>query len=126
MDKGAPSIPNMNVDTGFLGDRRAIVYTHDNNEDVFITYNGTEPTNASDLLADGYILTGNESRSERFQYAERLYNDVKNKCPHYFALTHNQKPRAASAIEPPTQSRVDVAPTAFARDRRAAGQRVLG
>ena len=45
--------------------------------------------------------------------------------PHYFALTHNQKSRAASAIEPPTQSRVDVAPTAFARDRRAAGQRVL-
>ena len=44
---------------------------------------------------------------------------------HYSVLTHNQKSRAASAIEPPTQSRVDVAPTAFARDRRAAGQRVL-
>ena len=57
------------------------MYTHENNDDVFITYNGTEPTNASDLLADGYILTGNESRSERFQYAERLYNDVKNKYP---------------------------------------------
>ena len=81
MDKGAPSIPNLNVDTGFLGDRRAIVYTHENNDDVFITYNGTEPTNASDLLADGYILTGNESSSGRFQYAERLYNDVKNKYP---------------------------------------------
>ena len=44
---------------------------------------------------------------------------------HYFVLIHNQKSRAASAIEPPTQSRVDVAPKAFARDRRAAGQRVL-
>ena len=40
-------------------------------------------------------------------------------------LHHSQKSRAASAIEPPTQSRVDVAPTAFARDCRAAGQRVL-
>ena len=39
--------------------------------------------------------------------------------------TQHKKPRAASAIEPPTQSRVDVAPTAFARDRLAAGQRVL-
>ena len=43
-----------------------------------------------------------------------------------YLLTHNhQKSRAASAIEPPMQSRVDVAPTAFARDHRAAGQRVL-
>ena len=44
---------------------------------------------------------------------------------HYFVLIHNQKSRAASAIEPPTQSQVDVAPTACARDLRAAGQRVL-
>ena len=40
-------------------------------------------------------------------------------------LQHNQKSRAASGIEPPTQARVDVAPPAFGRDRRAAGQRVL-
>ncbi len=46
--------------------------------------------------------------------------------PYTHVLTHNhQKSRAASAIEPPMQSQVDVAPTAFARDRRAAGQRVL-
>ena len=40
-------------------------------------------------------------------------------------LHTTKKSRAASAVEPPTQSRVDVAPTAFARDRRTAGQRVL-
>ena len=81
MHKGAPNIPNLNVDNDFLGDRRAIVYTHENNDDVFITYNGTDPSNASDLLADGYILTGNESQSSRFQYAEQLYKDVKEKYP---------------------------------------------
>ena len=43
----------------------------------------------------------------------------------YFALTTQPKISRGSAIGPPTQSRVDVAPKAFARDRRAAGQRVL-
>ena len=43
----------------------------------------------------------------------------------HMLLTYTQPPkppRAASAIEPPMQSRVDVAPTAFARDHRAAGR----
>lgn len=81
MHKPTPIVPNCTIDQQFVGDRRAVVYTHNNTGDVYLNYNGTDPKNLSDLAADAYIASGTESKSSRFKYAERVYNDVKNKYP---------------------------------------------
>jgi len=81
MDKPIPDVPNCTIDKEFVGDRRAVVYTHNNTGDVYLNYNGTDPKNLSDIAADAYIASGTESKSSRFKYAERVYNDVKSKYP---------------------------------------------
>jgi len=81
MHKGPPKIPNMTMDYRFSGDRRAAVYTHDKDDSIYITYNGTDFSNADDVKADGYIVAGEESKSEHFQYADKLFKQVKAKYP---------------------------------------------
>ena len=91
MDQGPPSIPNMTMDTQFSGDRRAIVYTHDNDDSVFISYNGTDFSNASDVKADAYIVAGQEAKSSHFKHADKLFKDVKAKYPgkHIHLMGHS-------------------------------------
>jgi len=81
MHKGPPQVPDMTMDTEYSGDRRAAVYTHDNDNSVFITYNGTDFSNADDVKADAYIVKGEESKSDHFKYADRLFKEVKAKYP---------------------------------------------
>ena len=53
----------MSMEDPSSGDRRAAVYTHDNDNSVYITYNGTDFSNVDDVKADAYIVAGEESKS---------------------------------------------------------------
>ena len=81
MEQGPPQIANMTMDAQFSGDRRAVVYTHDNDNSVFITYNGTDFSNVDDVKADAYIVAGQESKSAHFKFADKLFKEVKSKYP---------------------------------------------
>ena len=81
MDKGPPQVANMTMDAQFSGDRRAAVYTHDNDNSVYITYNGTDFSNVDDVKADAYIVAGEESKSAHFKYADKLFKQVQAKYP---------------------------------------------
>ena len=81
MHLGPPEVPNMSMDAQFSGDRRAMVYTHDNDNSVYITYNGTDFSNVDDVKADAYIVAGQESKSEHFKFADKLFKQVKAKYP---------------------------------------------
>ena len=59
--------------------KNAIVLEDDETNDIYIGYRGTE--NVSDLLADTYIVLGNEDKSDRFQESEELYKRVKAEHP---------------------------------------------
>ncbi len=100
MNKGPPHIPNMSMDAQFSGDRRAIVYTHDNDDSVFISYNGTDFSNASDVKADAYIVAGQESKSAHFKYADKLFKEVKAKYPdkHIHITGHSLGGAAAAYV----------------------------
>ena len=81
MHLGPPEVPNMSMDAQFSGDRRAMVYTHDNDNSVYITYNGTDFSNVDDVKADAYIVAGEESKSAHFKYADKLFKQVQAKYP---------------------------------------------
>ncbi len=81
LDKGPPQVANMTMDAQFSGDRRAVVYAHDSDNSVFITYNGTDFSNVDDVKADAYIVAGQESKSAHFKFADKLFKEVKAKYP---------------------------------------------
>lgn len=61
--------------------RRSKIYEKNGTNDTYIAFRGTSPTNPSDILADGYILTGREDESLRFQEAQAIYDEVKGLNP---------------------------------------------
>ena len=60
MHLGIPQIPNLKMDKQFAGDRRAVVYKHDNENKVYISYTGTNYSKKADLDTMANIIRGDE------------------------------------------------------------------
>lgn len=61
-----------------LSNRRSKVYT-DANNDVWLVFRGTDPTNLNDIGSDIYIGAGMEEQSDRFRESEEHFLKVKEK-----------------------------------------------
>ena len=83
MHLGMPKIPNLTMDNDFAGDRRHVVYTHDNENKVYISYTGANYSKKADLDTMANIIRGDESKSKRFQVSEALFDEVKEKYPNH-------------------------------------------
>lgn len=54
-----------------------VVYRHGGKNHVVISYRGTDPTKAGDLVADAHIAAGTQAMSGRFKRAMETYEKVK-------------------------------------------------